>query len=132
MLTNAGVPFDSFAEPAMGGSERPNLVCFSHLRWDFVFQRPQHLMSRFANDMAVTYWEEPIVVGPDETARLELRQAEDFPAVMVAVPHLPAGLTMAEAEAALTKLCEDFAATVRGPLIAWYYTPMMLPFSRGL
>ena len=26
------------------------LVCFSHLRWNFVFQRPQHLMSRFAED----------------------------------------------------------------------------------
>jgi hypothetical protein len=23
-----------------------DLICFSHLRWNFVFQRPQHLMRR--------------------------------------------------------------------------------------
>lgn len=32
---------------------RQTLICFSHLRWDFVFQRPQHLMSRFARDRHV-------------------------------------------------------------------------------
>ena len=29
------------------------LVCYSHLRWDFVWQRPQHLLSRFAETMPV-------------------------------------------------------------------------------
>ena len=28
--------------------DRASLICFSHLRWDFVFQRPQHLMVRAA------------------------------------------------------------------------------------
>lgn len=36
------------------------LVCFSHLRWDFVWQRPQHLLSRFAQSMEVVVVEEPI------------------------------------------------------------------------
>ena len=36
------------------GSE--TLICFSHLRWDFVFQRPQHLMTRFAASRRVIYW----------------------------------------------------------------------------
>ena len=116
----------------MRDSERPTLICFSHLRWNFVFQRPQHLMSRFAKDMSVVYWEEPVVVGPRETPYLKVRQAEDFPDVRVAVPHLPEGLSMAQAEAALTRLCETFTAAIRGPLVAWYYTPMMLPFSRGI
>jgi UDP-galactopyranose mutase len=31
-----------------GQPDDRTLVCFSHLRWNFVFQRPQHLMSRFA------------------------------------------------------------------------------------
>jgi hypothetical protein len=26
----------------------PTLIVFCHLRWDFVFQRPQHLMTRLA------------------------------------------------------------------------------------
>ena len=132
MLNHAGVPFESFAEPSARASQRPNLLCFSHLRWDFVFQRPQHLMSRFADDMAVVFWEEPVVIAAGEQAHVEVRQADDFPAVKIAVPHLPEGLNMAQAEAALTQLCETFAAGLSGPLIAWYYTPMMLPFSRGL
>jgi UDP-galactopyranose mutase len=132
MLNRAGAPVESIAEPSMRDSDCPTLLCFSHLRWDFVFQRPQHLMSRFADTMAVVYWEEPVVIGRGEPACLQLRQAEDFPGVRVAVPNLPEGLSMAEAEAALTQLFETFAATLRTPVIAWYYTPMMLPFSRRL
>ena len=38
-----------------------DLLCFSHLRWDFVFQRPQHLMIRFARERRVFYIEEPVI-----------------------------------------------------------------------
>ena len=132
MLNRVGVPFESFAEPSARGSERPSLLCFSHLRWDFVFQRPQHLMSRFSQDMDVVFWEEPVVIAPGRPAHVEVRQAGDCPAVRIAVPHLPEGLTMPQAEAALTELCESFAAGLSGPLVTWYYTPMMLPFSRHI
>src|SRR3954452_12381763 len=40
---------------------RSPLICFSHLRWNFVYQRPQHLMVRAAKHYDVTYFEEPIV-----------------------------------------------------------------------
>ena len=36
-----------------------DLVCFSHLRWDFVYQRPNHLMARAARDRRVFFVEEP-------------------------------------------------------------------------
>ena len=36
-----------------------DLICFSHLRWGFVFQRPQHLMARFAKHRRVFFFEEP-------------------------------------------------------------------------
>ena len=38
----------------------PLLVCFSHLRWDFVWQRPQHLLSRAAKHYRVLQIEEPL------------------------------------------------------------------------
>ncbi len=132
MLKRVGVPVVSIAEPSARDSERPTLLCFSHLRWEFVFQRPQHLMSRFAQDMDVVFWEEPVVIAPGQPAHVEMRQAGDCPAVRIAVPHLPEGLSMPQAEAALTELCETFAAGLSGPLVTWYYTPMMLPFSRHL
>jgi len=108
------------------------LLCFSHLRWNFVFQRPQHLMNRFAREMNVIYWEEPVDIGPKETAYLQVREAQDASNVRVVVPHLPEGMPEDAREAALKRLLDAHVASVRGPLIAWYYTPMMLPFSRHL
>ena len=43
-----------------GRGARAPLVCFSHLRWDFVWQRPQQLMTRFARDRRVYFVEEPV------------------------------------------------------------------------
>ena len=77
-----------------------DLICLSHLRWNFVFQRPQHLMSRFAREMTVIFWEEPMEIGPKETAYLQVRQAEDDPKVRVVVPHLPEGMSEDAREAA--------------------------------
>ena len=132
MLTRVGVPVASEAEHSAPGSEPATLVCFSHLRWNFVFQRPQHLMSRFAREMDVIFWEEPVDVGPRETAFLQVREAEDTPGVRVIVPHLPQGMPNDAREASLQRLLEAHLAHVRGPLIAWYYTPMMLTFSRDI
>ncbi len=46
-----------------------DLICFSHLRWGFVFQRPQHLMSRFARNRRVFFLEEPIYEGGEPQLR---------------------------------------------------------------
>ena len=132
MLTSAGVPVESSAEPSAPEPNGPTLLCFSHLRWNFVFQRPQHLMSRFADDMSVIYWEEPMEIGPKETAYLQVRQADDVPNVRVVVPHLPQGMPEEAREAALKRLLDAHVAAIKGPLVTWYYTPMMLPFSRHI
>ena len=132
MLTRVGVPVESEAEPSAMDPQPTNLICFSHLRWNFVFQRPQQLMSRFARDMRVIYWEEPIEIGRKETPYLQVRNAGDFPAVRLAVPHLPEGMPDDAREATLRRLLDAHVTSLRGPLIAWYYTPMMLPFSREL
>ena len=132
MLTRVGVPVESSAEPSAPDSDRTTLICFSHLRWNFVFQRPQHLMSRFARDMAVIFWEEPVDIPRKQTPYLRVSEADDAPGVVVVVPHLPEGMPEDAREAALSRLLDAHLALVRGPLIAWYYTPMMLPFSRHI
>lgn len=132
MLTDVGVPVVSSAEPSAREPFRPTLLCFSHLRWDFVFQRPQHLMSRFAREMTVVFWEEPIEVGARETPFLKVRQAADFPDVRVVTPYLPQGLDEEKREESLRRLLDAHVASCSRPLITWYYTPMMLPFSRHL
>ena len=106
------------------------MVCFSHLRWDFVFQRPQHLVSRLVRGNHVIYWEEP-VPAEDTVARLETR-VDPACGVTIAQPHLPDGLAPAERDAALKSMLDEALAIRTGPLVAWYYTPMMLPFSEHL
>ena len=132
MLTRVGVPVELEADPSVPDPQPATLLCFSHLRWNFVFQRPQHLMSRFAREMDVIFWEEPVEIGRKETAYLKVREADDAPGVRVATPHLPEGMPEEAREAALTRLLDAHVASLRGPLIAWYYTPMMLTFSRHL
>lgn len=132
MLTRVGVPVEYEAEPSAPDPEPTTLICFSHLRWNFVFQRPQHLMSRFAREMNVIFWEEPIDIAEDETAYLQVREAQDAANVRLVVPHLPKGMPEDAREAALKRLLDAHLASAQGPLIAWYYTPMMLPFSRHI
>ncbi|HVU30992.1 MAG TPA: glycosyltransferase [Sphingomicrobium sp.] len=97
-----------------------------------MFQRPQHLMSRFAREMTVIYWEEPVEVAENETAFLQVREASDAENVRVVVPHLPKGIPDDAREATLKRLLDAHLASLNGPIVAWYYTPMMLPFSRHI
>jgi UDP-galactopyranose mutase len=89
-------------------------------------------MSRFAREMDVIYWEEPVEIGAGETAYLRVREADDADGVLVVVPHLPQGMPDEAREAALKRLLDAHLSARTGPLVAWYYTPMMLPFSRHI
>jgi len=113
------------------GSAGPgDLVCFSHLRWGFVFQRPNHLMSRAARARRTFFFEEPRfdAAGPPT---LEVAQAE--PSLFVCTPHVapdPAGSDLAAAQRGLL---EELVRERRvKPDVAWFYTPMALPIARGL
>ena len=89
-------------------------------------------MSRFATGgRRVVFWEES-VSGPLETSpRLDSRTDPDS-GVLVVTPVLPDGGTDAERSAMLGLLLDGMVAGFDGDLIRWYYTPMMLPFSRHL
>jgi len=114
-----------------GGSIHGTLICFSHLRWNFVFQRPQHLMSRFARAMQVIFWEEPIYEDGREDARLSETICTQT-GVTVVTPHLPARADRATDTAMLRRLLDARMAGKPGKVVRWYYTPMMLPFSEHL
>lgn len=112
-------------------SDASAMICFSHLRWDFVFQRPQHLMMRFAQHMRVFFLEEPVAASDGEKAFLEIRQKPC--GVIVATPHLPKGLDAAAGNAAQRALLDQLCLEqgIRDPLL-WYYTPMAGAFSDHL
>lgn len=105
------------------------VVVFSHLRWNFVFQRPQHLLSRFAKRHDVLFIEEPIFHDGD--AGFVLTETKE--GVTVAVPHLPDGMEQVEIDRVVKGLVEKLVAEQKfSKYIAWYYTPMMLVWSEGL
>jgi UDP-galactopyranose mutase len=110
---------------------RQTLICFSHLRWNFVFQRPQHLMTRFAKDRRVIVWEEPVFGDPEKTPRLDMNVDADS-GVVVLTPVLPEGSPADRHEAMLKGLLDTVVAAIEGDIVRWYYTPMMLPFSRHI
>jgi glycosyltransferase involved in cell wall biosynthesis len=101
-----------------------DLICFSHLRWNFVYQRPQHLLSRFAQHGRVLVIEEPLMDG--DTPRLEVFSV--IKNVSVIVPHLPTGLKPEEiisGQQELLRLIWNQLGIEN--YVAWFYTPMSLP-----
>jgi UDP-galactopyranose mutase len=103
-------------------------LCFSHLRWNFVFQRPQHLMVRCARRRRVFFIEEPIHDAAEP--RLDLTISHG---VHVVVPHLPRGQDGAAAldaeRALLARLTADHG--IDAPVL-WLYTPLALPLVEDL
>jgi glycosyltransferase involved in cell wall biosynthesis len=109
---------------------RPTLVCLSHLRWGFVYQRPQHVMSRLAKHYDVVFFEEPVFIE-DATPRLEL--SNPAAGIEVAVPQLPIGMSGEAIEQAQRQLLDEhLAGRVQGDLLLWYLTPMSLLFTEHL
>ncbi len=109
----------------------PDLVCYSHLRWNFVFQRPQHLMTRFTRHLRVFFVEEPYWDAAPDGAWLEVQTPR--PNLWVVVPHLPDNLDRDEQERTIGGLLTSFYAENRiERFIGWYYTPMALGFSSHL
>jgi UDP-galactopyranose mutase len=103
-------------------SQNYDLICFSHLRWDFVFQRPQHLLTRFAQNHRVFFIEEPIF--GDGEPRFDVSKREN--GLSIVTPHLPHGCDIdARMNVLVTGLRQEQNI---GEHIVWFYTPMMLPF----
>ena len=107
-----------------------DLVVLSHLRWDFVYQRPQHLLSRCARPRRVFFIEEPIFgQGP---MQLDVTKREDN--LYVVVPRLPEGLHSELAVEAIQQALVNqmFAEYQIKDYALWYYTPMALGWTRHL
>jgi UDP-galactopyranose mutase len=112
------------------GKNKPDLICFSHLRWDFVYQRPQHLLKRSARDRRVFFVEEPVF--DNGSMRLEIHERDKN--LKVVVPHLPEGL---RSEVAKLAVLHDMVQRLLvenniQQYLVWYYTPMALDFTRHL
>jgi len=105
--------------------ERGDLVVFSHLRWDFVFQRPQHLMSRLAEYWRVWFVEEPV---PSDAPGWIIDAVA--PNVLVCRPRTgrsEPGFASPQAERLIPLVRSLLEAHgVQRPVV-WLYTPLATP-----
>ncbi len=108
--------------------EMRDVVCLSHLRWDFVYQRPQHLMSRLAAAGRVFYFEEPIFFD-GETYLSSSPRGEN---IFVCVPHINHGQAAEAVEIQQTMLDNLIAENEIKEYIQWFYTPTALDFAAHL
>ena len=109
-----------------------SIVVFSHLRWNFVYQRPQHLLSRLAATRPVFFVEEP-EFDPDGAPRWE--RSSPQPNVVVLRPHSPiqAPGFHANQQPLLEPLIAQLADELEGrTIVTWLYTPMALPLAQAL
>ncbi|HEU0109613.1 MAG TPA: glycosyltransferase family 1 protein [Flavisolibacter sp.] len=106
-----------------------DLLCFSHLRWGFVFQRPNHLLSRFSKHQRVFFIEEPIFHDGDEKLHIENYNQNLF----IVTPHLKHGLSGNQVLERQQNFISDLMTTMQvNRFFSWYYTPMALSFTEHL
>ncbi|MDB6103888.1 MAG: putative protoporphyrinogen oxidase, partial [Gammaproteobacteria bacterium] len=103
-----------------------SIMVFSHLRWDFVYQRPQHLMTRLADRYRIFFVEEPV-----------FDEAESFIEVSTAARNIY--VCRPHTAVAARGFHDDQLSTIQPLLeellvkydilkpLAWLYTPMALP-----
>jgi glycosyltransferase involved in cell wall biosynthesis len=94
-----------------------DMVVFSHLRWEFVFQRPQHIITRLASARKVLFVEEPIAFSPGEENTANLLHVHEN--ITVLQPRVN---NIASIEKILKKQLIE-----KPQLTAWFYSPAFIP-----
>lgn len=124
------MPYRTLAALPASASHTSDLICLSHLRWNFVYQRPQHLMSRYALTRRVYFLEEPIVDDDLDEPEVSIAVHDR---VFVVVPRLPRHYD-ASAGIAAQRAILDHLILSQGlaQYVLWYYTPLALRFSSHL
>jgi len=125
---NDQTPFGSFERDLVPTAP---VICFSHLRWDFVLQRPQHLMSRMSQTRQVYFFEEHIPTD-HHAPYLEYHSFEGSEVVSLR-PRVPHDWDTNRRDAALRELL-DVMLRLNGITrpVLWFYSPMMFAFARHI
>jgi UDP-galactopyranose mutase len=105
------------------------VIVFCHLRWDFVYQRPQHLLSRLAQKFNIIVIEEPIY----HEGESHIKTYHPAPNITICQPHTPIrmGGFHDDQLPELKPLIAELIPKYEQPIV-WFYTPMALPFLEQL
>lgn len=101
-------------------NETPNnydMIVFCHLRWQFVYQRPQHIISRMAEDLKILMVEEPMPGDPNSNEPGNLMMISQNLHVLQPFCH-----DIASIADVLVKYVKNFSAD-----IGWFYSAAFSP-----
>ncbi|WP_311197521.1 NAD(P)-binding protein [Rugamonas brunnea] len=105
------------------------LIVFCHLRWDFVYQRPQQLLTRLARHYKIVFVEEPVY----EEGEAHMVSSRPAPNLTVCQPHTPVrAIGFHDQQIPVLQPLVAALAPPGEPVLAWFYTPMALPLLQGL
>ncbi|WP_411374164.1 glycosyltransferase [Arthrobacter sp. MPF02] len=111
------------------------LIVLSHLRWDWVWQRPQHLVSRLGSRCSTWYVEEPLTPSPDFTGRNRINHAtvDGLNRAWLEIPEQ--GHHVGFFDDVLPDYIEQLPALLGVPAqerVVWLYTPLALELALAL
>ncbi len=101
------------------------LIVYSHLRWDFVFQRPQHLMTRLAAHTRVVFVEEPM--GGEQDGVEVLTPYPNLEVLRLHTTRPAKGFDATHRESIGRMVRDHLEENGIADFVAWFYTPMALP-----
>ncbi|MEO6706697.1 MAG: glycosyltransferase family 1 protein, partial [Ginsengibacter sp.] len=108
-----------------------DLICFCHIRWNFVYQRPQHLLNRFAKNSRVFVVEEPIY--DSDSDYYEINQPDEQVNLWVVVFHVSNNTLEDRMNLTLKALVDSFMFSNKiKQYILWFYSPMALQYAEHL
>jgi glycosyltransferase involved in cell wall biosynthesis len=115
------------------------IIVHSHLRWDWVWQRPQQFLSRLSQQHRVLFIEAPAPCAKVASSRASLREVSDYPNILVLQMQMPATRWRDDAwmDKEQRRLLQSILAGPLGPNFAspvqWFYDPMAITaFASGL
>ncbi len=107
------------------------LIVFSHLRWDFVYQRPQQLLSRLAKDRQVIFVEEPMP-GAKLPVLERLQPCKGVEVLRCHVTGNGHGFTDENLPIMKLMVAQYVAQQDLQNYWLWFYTPMAVPLALGM
>lgn len=107
-----------------------SILVHSHLKWDWVWQRPQQFLSRLSRRHPVLFIEAPEPAEQAATPGVTLREVDDYPNIIVLQTRMPAG-RWNDRKSSDDERRRAVQSVLAGPLgrsfrstIQWFYDPM--------
>ncbi|MBD3581275.1 glycosyltransferase [Flavobacterium selenitireducens] len=99
-----------------------DMVVFCHLRWQFVYQRPQHIISRFSKSMKILMVEEPVGFNNEDEATAIFTEVN---------PNLHILQPKVRDIEAIAEVLKDYVKNGSIP-VGWFYSAAFSPLLSAL